>query len=258
MAMMKAVYDFSGKRFLVTGPSPQSSIGQAIAQRLAASGASVILVARGEDGLKKTLATLAHPKRHVVAPFDLNDLDGIPPWMKKIAEEYGPLDGLVHSASAQGFHPVRAITAEDYEDVFRINVGASLMLARGLRQKTVANRPASLVYIGSSAGLRGVKGRALYAGSKATQIAMTKTLGIELAAEKIRVNCVAPGVVNGYLAECMFERMSAENKAALLAAHPLGYGEGTDVAAATAFLLSDEARMVTGATLPVDGGYSAL
>jgi len=254
---MNARYDFSGRRFLVTGPSPQSSIGQSIAQVLAACGAAVTLVARNEGGLKKTLETMTHPERHHVAPFDLNDLDGIPPFLKKLAEANGPLDGLVHSASVQGFHPVRTITADDYEGVFRLNVGASLLLARGLRQKGVANKPASLVFIGSSAGLRGVKGRALYAGSKATQVAITKTLGIELASDKIRVNCIAPGVVRGYLAECMFERMSEEQNGALLAAHPLGYSEGSDVAAATAFLLSEDSRMITGTVMPVDGGYAA-
>jgi 3-oxoacyl-[acyl-carrier protein] reductase len=255
---MSATYDFTGRRFLVTGPSPQSSIGQAIAQRLAVSGASVILVARNEAGLQETQATLANPERHIIAPFDLNDLDGIPPWMKKLAEQHGLLDGLVHSASVQGFHPVRAVTAGDFEGVFRLNVGASLMLARGLRQKDVSNKPAAIVYIGSGAGLRGVKGRSLYASSKATQVALTKTLGVELAGEKIRVNCIAPGVVNGYLAERMFERMSAEQNAALQAAHPLGYAEGADVAAAAAFLLSEESRMITGITLAVDGGYSAM
>src|SRR5262249_20150624 len=160
-------------------------------------------------------------------------------------------------ASAQGFHPVRGLTTADYEKVFRINVGASLMLARGLRQKEAAAKPASLIYIASGAGLRGTKGRSLYASSKATQIAMTKTLALELASENIRVNCIAPGIVQSYLAGLMFERISEEQSKALRDAHPLGYAEGSDVAAAALFLLSDEARMITGVTLPVDGGYSA-
>jgi NAD(P)-dependent dehydrogenase (short-subunit alcohol dehydrogenase family) len=254
---MTTTHDFTGKRFIVTGPSPQSSIGQAIAQKLAAAGAAVILVARGESGLRETQATLANPERHSVAPFDLNDLDGIPPFVKQLAETHGPISGLVHSASHQGFHPVRTVTAADFEKVFRLNVGASLMLAKGLRQRGVAAKPASLVFIVSAAGLRGIKGRSLYASSKATQVALARTLGIELAGDHIRVNCVAPGVVKGFLADRMFERLSEEQNTALLAQHPLGYAEGGDVAAAVAFLMSDDARMITGTVMPVDGGYSA-
>jgi NAD(P)-dependent dehydrogenase (short-subunit alcohol dehydrogenase family) len=248
---------FEGKRFLVTGPSPQSSIGQAIAQVLAEGGASVILVARNEKGLRETQKTMVNPERHIIAPFDLNDLDGTPPWMKKLAEAHGQISGVVHSASHQGFHPIRGLTASDFEKVFRLNVGASLMLARGLRQRDVAAKPASLVYIGSGAGLRGTKGRSLYAGSKATQVAITKTLALELASDQIRVNCVAPGIVKGHLADMMFERISTEQAAAMQAAHPLGYAEGRDVAAAVAFLLSDDAKLITGTTVPVDGGYAA-
>lgn len=254
---MTVNYDFAGKSFLVTGPSPQSSIGQSIAQRLAQSGAKIILVARGEEGLRTTQATMANPERHVVAPFDLNDLDGIPPWMKKLAEVHGPLSGVVHCASHQGFHPIRMMNAADFEKVFRLNVGASLMLARGLRQKDVHVKPASLIFIGSTAGLRGIKGRSLYAGSKATQIAITKTLGIELAADHIRVNCIAPCVVRGHLADRMFERLSPEQNELLSSQHPMGYAQGSDVADAAMFLLSDNARIVTGTVLPVDGGYSA-
>lgn len=254
---MNAKYDFSGKRFLVTGPSPQSSIGQAIALRLAEAGASVIMVARNEAGLRETQALMANPDSHIIAPFDLNDLDGIPPWMKKLAEAHGPISGVVHCASHQGFHPVRSLTAADFEKVYRLNVGASLMLARGFRQRDVATRPGSIVYISSAAGLRGIKGRSLYASSKATQVALTHTLALELAADQIRVNCVAPGVVQGFLAERMFERLSDEQNAALRAAHPLGYAEGKDVAAAVAFLFSDESRLITGTVMPVDGGYAA-
>jgi NAD(P)-dependent dehydrogenase (short-subunit alcohol dehydrogenase family) len=254
---MSATYDFTGKRFLVTGPSPASTIGQAIAQRLAASGASVILVARGEAGLRETLATMEHPERHVVAPYDLANMDGIPPFMKKLAETHGPINGAVHSASVQGYSPVRIITQASFDETFHVNVGACLMLARGLRQKDVCAKPAAIVYVASAAGLRGIKGRSLYAGSKATEIALTKTLGLELATDDIRVNCIAPGVVKGKMADMMFDAIPPEQGEALRVGHPLGFPDGADVAAAAAFLLSDEARMITGITLPVDGGYSA-
>lgn len=251
-------FDFAGRRFLITGPSPHSTIGKVIAHKLAEAGASMTLVARGEAGLREIQASLPHPERHIVAPYDLNDLDGIPPWMKKLAETNGAFDGLVHCAALQNYSPIRTINAADFEATFRINVGASLLLARGFRQKGVYNKPGSFILVSSAAGLRGIKGRSLYAGSKATQVALTRTLSIELAADQIRVNCLAPGVVTGTAAEHMFNMMTPEQNASLLAAHPFGYANGTDVATAAAFLLSHEARVITGAVLTVDGGYSAL
>lgn len=251
--------DLSGRRILVTGASADSDIGLAICRMLAGLGARLVLVGRRVEPLEATRAQLTESDRHVVAPFDLADLDAIPAWLKGLAAgEGGAFAGLVHSASVQGYTPLRLINRAQIENYMDFNVGAALMLARGFQQKGVfAPGGGSLVLIGSVAGLAGQKARALYAASKAALSATARSLALELADKNIRVNVAAPAVVLGAKAEQQFAMLPAEQNAALAAAHPLGYGRPEDVAGAVAFLLSDAARWITGVTLPVDGGFTA-
>jgi NAD(P)-dependent dehydrogenase (short-subunit alcohol dehydrogenase family) len=258
MSISEPTGALAGRRILVTGGSVDSDIGLGIAMRLAADGAQLILVGRRADALEAARVRLAAPERHRIAPFDLTDLDAIPAWMRDLALGDGPLAGVVHSASHQGYSPLAKIDAAGFERYFSINVGAAILLARGLRQRGVAAPGAAIVYIGSVAGLRGQKGRTLYAASKAALAAVTRSVALELADLKIRANCVAPAVVRGSQAEKHFSMLSAEQNEALAAAHPLGLGLPGDVAQAVSFLLSDAARWITGTVLPVDGGFMAL
>jgi 3-oxoacyl-[acyl-carrier protein] reductase len=248
--------DLSGRRILVTGASHDSDIGRGICVALAALGATLVLAGRREDALLATRAELARNDVHTIAPFDLTEIDAIPGWIKQLATD-DPLHGIVHSASFQGYSILRGIDQAAFDRYFHLNVGAAILLGRGLRQKGVAGDGASLVLIGSVAGLRGQKGRTLYAASKAALVAATRSMALELAAEKIRVNCVAPAVVQGSRAEEQFALLPPEQRAALDASHPMGYGTPTDVAGAVAFLLSSASAWITGVTLPVDGGFTA-
>lgn len=250
--------DLSGRRILVTGASADSDIGLAICRLLAALGARLTLVGRRVEPLAATRALLDAPESHQTAPFDLADLDAIPAWVKGLAATGGAFDGLVHSASVQGYTPLRQVNRGQIESYMDFNVGSAVMLARGFQQKgAFAPGGGSVVLIGSVAGLAGQKGRSLYAASKAALSAVARSLALELADKNIRVNVAAPAVVLGAKAEKQFAMLPAEQNAALAAAHPLGYGRPDDVAGAAAFLLSDAARWITGVTLPVDGGFTA-
>ncbi len=256
---MRNPLDLTGRRILVTGASADSDIGRELCRTLADLGARLTLVGRRAESLEATRALLAGPAdRHACAPFDLTDLDAIPGWMKGLAEAGGPFDGLVHSASEQGYSVLRQVDRARFDRYFTLNVGAALLLARGFQQKGVA-APAggAIVYVGSAAGRRGQKGRSLYAASKAALHSLTQSLALELADRRIRVNLVAPAVVLGAKADKQFAMLPAEQKAALDAAHPLGYGAPQDVADAVAYLLADSARWVTGTALAVDGGFTA-
>ena len=248
---------FAGRRILVTGASVDSDIGLAIARRLARDGAQLILTGRRAEAIEAARAELPEPEHHLTAAFDLADLDAIPGWLRELAETGGPIAGIVHSASYQGYSPLAKIGRTEFDRYFSINVGAAILLARALRQRGVAAANAAIVYIGSVAGLRGQKGRTLYAASKAALVAVTRSVALELADLGIRANCVAPAIVRGTQAEKHFSMLSAEQNQALAAAHPLGLGLPEDVANAVAFLLSDAGRWITGTTLPVDGGFMA-
>ena len=115
----------------------------------------------------------------------------------------------------------------------------------------------SIVFISSVYGLVGSAANIAYAVSKAAVIGMTKALAIELAPKKIRVNCIAPGFVKtnmGNTVGVMFDDNHSEKVASL---HPLGWGEADDIANGIVFLLSDNAKWITGAVLPIDGGFTA-
>lgn len=254
---MRNPLDLTGRRILITGASADSDIGRELCISLAGLGARLLLVGRRSDSLEATRALLDDPERHACAPCDLTDLDSIPNWMKSLAETGGPFDGLVHSASEQGYSVLRQINGAQFNQYFTLNVGAALMLARGFQQKGVFKPGGSVVFIGSVAGLKGQKGRSLYAASKAALVSIAQSLALELAPRAIRVNVVAPAVVLGTKAEKQFAMLPAEQNLMLATAHPLGYGTPQDVASAVAYLLADTGRWITGVTLPVDGGYMA-
>ena len=248
--------DFHGKRIVVTGASFDSDIGLAICKRLAILGAELVLVGRREDALEKTRAML-DGTRHSHAPFDLYQSDDISTFIKSLTADGRLINGLVHSASFQGYSPLKTITAKQVNDYMGLNFTAALMLGKAMSSPRVAAEGASLVMIGSSAALMGLKARTLYAASKAALASATKSMALELAPKKIRVNFIAPAIIMGSRAEEQFAMLNDDQNKQLREQHPLGFGEPDDVAKAVAFLLSDDSRWITGTVLPVDGGFAA-
>ena len=251
---MNQPLDMAMRTVLVTGAS--AGIGRDAAILLSELGARVILVGRNRTRLDAAASQLAG-SGHCVESFDLNQLDEISGWMKRLVEKNGELHGVVHCAGVQQTMPLRATSIRSAEDLMRVNVLAALMLAKGLRQKGVRAPVASLVLVASVMGLVGAPGRAVYCASKGAIIAMTRALALELAGEKIRVNCVAPAFVKTEMLEELKSLTGAEQMAAVEARHPLGFGEPRDVSHSIAFLLSPASRWITGSTLTVDGGYTA-
>lgn len=242
------------RTIMVTGAS--SGIGRETAILLSQLGARVVLVGRNRGELETTLSRL-EGAGHVVAPFDLTSVDDIPRWMKELVPQSGALHGLVHSAGIQLTKPLRVVSSGDIDQVMTINVSAACGLVRGFRQKGVVAPPGSVVLLSSVSGIAGQPGNSVYSASKGALVALARSLALELAREKIRVNCVAPALVHTEMAEKMREALTPEQFDQIDKMHPLGIGLPRDVAHAIAFLLADTGRWITGTTLVVDGGYTA-
>lgn len=246
--------DMTGRRILVTGAS--SGLGREIAVCLSQLGARIVLVARNQERLEET-SSMLDGGGHEIEVFDLIKCDQIADWMKMLAVRNRPFDGVVHSAGVQLTMPIRAWSMKDCDRLMSVNLHACFGLAKGFRQKTVHNKGGSIVFISSTAGLVGLAGLSIYSAGKAAIIGLTRTLALELVRDGIRVNAVAPGLVHTEMIGDLIDAMPPEYMDKMETKHPLGLGKPRDVAHAVAFLLADTGRWVTGATLVIDGGYTA-
>ena len=189
--------------------------------------------------------------------FDFAQVDQIVSWLKSVCSEVGPLNGLAHCAAVQATRPIQAIDTKFVTEVLTQNLGAALILAQAFRLKTCHAPQASLVYVSSSAALRTAPGNVVYAASKGGIVSAVKGLGVELVRDGVRVNAVAPAMVDTPMSAQFREVLSEENFQKVIAMHPLGFGRPEDVAASINFLLADTARWITGSVLCVDGGFLA-
>jgi NAD(P)-dependent dehydrogenase (short-subunit alcohol dehydrogenase family) len=246
--------DLAGSTVLVTGAS--SGIGRETAILLSCLNAKVVLTGRNRERLEETSSRLSG-EGHRIEPFDLNRVEEIPKWLRALTSEMGPLSGLVHAAGVQLTSPIRFVAPEAIDELLRTNLVSAMMLMRGFSQKDCHAAESSAVFCSSIMGLNGAASMSIYGASKAALIGLSKSLAVELAPHRIRVNCVAPACVQTEMLEQMREVFSPEQFEALKRAHPLGFGTARDVANAVAFLIANTGRWITGSTLVVDGGYSA-
>jgi len=246
--------DLAGTTVLVPGAS--SGIGRDTAILLSSLNARIVLTGRNRDRLRETLARL-DGQGHRVEPFDFSRLEEIADWLRSLTAGAGPLNGLVHCAGVELISPIRFVRQQDVEELVRINLLSSIMLVRAFTQKACHATPSSIVFLSSIMGTNGAPSMSVYGASKAALIGLAKSLAVELAPRRIRVNCVAAGCVQTEMLARFRDLFSVEQFQALERAHPLGFGTARDVAHAAAFLLADTGRWITGSTLTVDGGYSA-
>ena len=252
--MAGALPGIDGKRILVTGAT--SGIGLETTRLLASLGASVAACGRRTERLERIIAE-GHRGRIVPIGADLQDPALADAVVVKAVEQLGQLDGLVHSAGIIDLRPLKVTGPADLERLFRINAEAGILLAKAFRKKTARRDAASIVFVSSIMGLTGDVALVGYCASKGALLAAGRALALELAPEGIRVNCIAPGQVRTPMWEQAVESRGEAAVAASVAKHPLGLGTPDQIAWPIVFLLSDAASWITGATLAVDGGYSA-
>jgi NAD(P)-dependent dehydrogenase (short-subunit alcohol dehydrogenase family) len=194
---------------------------------------------------------------HTIEVFDLTTLDEIPRWVKRVADEGGAFHGLVHSAGLFALIPVAGVTVRKLEELMRVNLSAAIMLGKGFRQKGCSASGGSMVLISAALGLVGAAGATIYSATKAALIGATRSLAVELAREKIRVNSIAPGVVDTEMTQRLWADLPPKYRSELEKMYPLGFGTARDVAYGAAYLIADTGRWVTGTTLVIDGGFTA-
>lgn len=243
---------FAGRTFLVTGAS--SGIGLATTQRLRSEGARVVAVSRAGERL--TAALGAEDAGLRILPADLTVETQIKALAETLRNEGVVLQGLVHCAGIHALRPLKLIGADDLQRMHVSHVMSSVLLCRHVIGLRVLEEGGSVVLLASAAALRGANGTIAYAAAKAGMIAAAKSLAIELAPRRIRVNTISPGVVLTPQSQALLSALSVEQRAALDHEHPLGLGEPGDVAGLAAFLLSADARWMTGTNLVIDGGLT--
>lgn len=240
------MFDLTGKNALVTGAS--GGIGGAVARMLAAQGARVALSGTREDALK---AVQAEIQNSVILPCNLSDSGAVDALFGQAEEALGPVEILVSNAGLTRDGLILRMKDEDWDTVLNVNLTAYFRLARAASKSMMRKRYGRIIGITSVVGVRGNAGQTNYAASKAGMIGFTKSLAQELASRGVTANCVAPG----FIVSPMTDALSEGQKTALLEQIPAArLGEGSDVAAAVAYLASGEAGYVTGQTLHVNGG----
>lgn len=243
---------FEGKVALVTGAS--RGIGRAIAVDLARHGADVVLTGRDAAALDETVAAIAAARanaRHLVLTGDVSDHTAVDGIVARTIEQFGRVDFAVANAGQSVDSLLLRLKPEAIDHMLSVNLKSAFYLCGAVAKPMMKQRYGSIVLVSSIVGLTGNAGQAAYAAAKAGLLGLTKSLAKELGSRNIRVNAVAPGLIE----TAMTEKMPDQARDYLLSQTALGRaGQPEDVSGAVTFLCSEAAGYITGQTLVVDGG----
>jgi 3-oxoacyl-[acyl-carrier protein] reductase len=240
---------FEGRVAVVTGAS--RGIGRAIAEALAADGATVVAVARGDHANATVEAILAAGGQAEALSLDVTDAEAAAGAIVEVAKRHGRLDILVNNAGITRDQLMLRMKRSDWDEVIATNLTAAFVLCQAALKPMLKQRSGRIVAISSVVGQMGNAGQANYAASKAGLIGFCKSLAREVGSRSVTVNVVAPGFVQTDMTQAVDEATQQQWAAQI----PLGrLGTPADIASAVCFLASDEASYITGQVLAVNGG----
>jgi NAD(P)-dependent dehydrogenase (short-subunit alcohol dehydrogenase family) len=253
---MKPLIHLESKTAIITGAS--RGIGEAIAHAFADAGAAVVLAARKPEALHAVAAAITQKGgRALAVPTHTGRKDDVVALVKAAVEAFGAVDVLVNNAATNPyFGPMLDIDDAAFDKTFEVNVkGTFWLTAEVAKHLQARGAPGSIVNVASVAGLSAAPMQGVYGMTKAALLSMTRTFAAELGGSKVRVNAIAPGLVETRFAAAL---TSNEQILSLVTSRtPLGrHGQPGEIAGAALYLASDASSFMTGQTIVVDGGYT--
>lgn len=245
---MDSLFNLQGKTILVTGAS--SGIGKAIAILCANQGANVLLTARNKEKLEETLQLLPEGNhQYFLADLTLDDN------IKELVSQLPLLDGVILNAGMVKTVPVQYIKKEDLNYMFNLTLNSSVLMIQQLLKSKKIKPESSICFISSVASQKITIGNSMYSAAKGALNSFSRSLALELAPKKIRVNAILPGMIETPILDA--GSVSSEQLDLHLKNYPLGrFGKPEDIAGLTVYLMADVSKWMTGSLLTLDGGYT--
>lgn len=248
--------ELENKTVVVTGGS--KGIGKDIALTFAKLNANVVISGRSKNALQETLDELqTYNKRCIAVSGDLSDINEVKRLIDTAAETFGTIDVLVNNAGVNIAKPAMEVTEEDWDTVLDLNLKSAFFASQAAAKYMLEQNSGRIINIASQMAFVGFAKRAAYCSSKGGLVQLTKALAVEWAKAGIRVNAVAPTFIETELTANMFEdeEFKREVHSRILLD---GLSQPKDISGAVLYLASDLANFVTGETIKVDGGWTAI
>lgn len=252
VTVMVNEFSLKGETALITGGG--SGLGFGIAECFVASGATVVLVGRRADVLKKAAKKLGKSASYEV--HDITLVDEAQPLIQRVSNEIGPVSILVNNAGIHLKKPAVDTTPAEFNAVLQTHVVAAFSLTRAVLPQMLKRKQGNILFTASMASLFGIPLVTAYSAAKSAYLGLVRSLATEVSPQGVRVNAIAPGWIES---DMMLKALNGDPERArkILGRTPMNcFGTSRDVGLAATYLCSPAARFVTGVVLPVDGGAS--